>query len=68
VENPACNQGLGSEVAYGDGHVLVVPGVQLWQQAQQLMRLPAIATTGIAFAQWQVVPTTVASAAIPSGK
>ena len=52
IEDPQCNQGQGSMVAYCDGHTLWSPGTALWIRAQALAALPESATTGISPQQW----------------
>lgn len=56
VQDPACNRGKGSMVAYADGHVGFVKGAGLWAEAQRLAALPkaAVKEQGIEMSDWTV--------------
>lgn len=55
VEDPACNGGKGSMVAYADGHVSFVEGDAVWREAQRLAVLPHAATDGISREDWSTL-------------
>jgi prepilin-type processing-associated H-X9-DG protein len=56
VADPACRDGQGSIVAFGDGHVEVVPGVAVWGEARRLATSSKAADGGIEAADWTTLP------------
>ena len=56
VEDPACNHGSGSMVAYASGHVEFVRGTALWDEARRLSQLPKAKDAGIAADDWHLEP------------
>jgi hypothetical protein len=56
LEDPAYNDGHGSEIAYADGHIEYQPGTGLWIKGLRLSRLPDAPSSGVSPALWGITP------------
>lgn len=67
VEDPACNRGEGSMVAFGDCHIEYVRDPRYWQAAQRLAAAPP--ATGVPLAAWVAqLPSLRPAPAPPAGR
>lgn len=56
ISDPACREGRGSLVVYGDAHTEFVKGRALWDQAKRLAALPKARAGGIEPGDWITPP------------
>lgn len=56
VQDPACNDGAGSEVVYADGRSFFKAGTAMWDEAQRLIALPKTKESGVELEEWRTVP------------